>query len=281
MSSLVFFVILGSALFHAAWNAVIKGGSDKLFETVMKTSSGGLIAACIIPFLPAPARESWPYLAATVSIHIVYYLCIVYAYRGAELGYAYTIMRGSSPMFTALATVFLLGHSLSSGGWFGVVLLSTGILTLTWDTVLRKNFNLSATLVALANALVIMAYTVVDGSGVRLAVHASSYICWVFFLNAFPLLIFSIILKKGAYFRYVRTRWLYGLFGGACSFIAYGLSLWAMTKAPLSLVAALRESSVIFGVLLGLIFLGERLSWSRSLAVLLVVAGAGAIKFWA
>ena len=278
MSGFVILVVLGSALFHAAWNAVIKGGSDKLFETVMKTSGGGLFAACLLPFLPAPDPASWPYLAASAAIHVLYYLCIAYAYRGSDLGYAYTIMRGSSPLFIALVAVFILGEAISPGGWLGVILLSCGILTLVIDCIRRGQFSLPATFIALGNALVIMGYTVVDGSGVRLAGNTVSYICWVFFLNAFPILIIAIILRQGEYFRYLKKRWIYGLFGGGCSFIAYGLSLWAMTRAPIAMVAALRETSVIFGVLLGVIFLKESLTISRLVAVLLVMLGAMSMK---
>ena len=278
MSGFVILVILGSALFHATWNAVIKGGSDKLFETVMKTSGGGIVAGCIIPFIPAPAPEAWPYLAGTVCIHIAYYLCIAYAYRGADLSYAYPIMRGSSPLFTALMAVFVLGDTISGGGWLGVILLSCGILVLALDNIRRGSFSLPVTLTALTCALVIMGYTVVDGSGVRLAGSSFSYTCWVFFLNAFPILIIAVILRKGDYFRYVKKRWKYGLFGGTCSFIAYGLSLWGMARAPISMVAALRETSVIFGMLLGVIFLKETITFPRILAIALVASGAIAMK---
>ncbi len=274
MSTLVIVVVLGSALFHAVWNAIIKGGSDKLFETVMKTTGGAAVVVCLLPFLPPPAPASWPHLAGTVCIHLFYYLFIAYAYRGADLSYAYTIMRGSSPLFTALVTVGFLGHSLSGAGWLGVLLLSAGVLVLAVDSLRRGGFNLPSTLLALGNAFVIMGYTVVDGSGVRLAGNAVSYTCWVFFLNAFPILIFAVITRRGDYFRYLRKRWPYGLFGGTCSLVAYGLSLWGMTRAPISQVAALRETSVVFGMLLAVFFLKERMTVFRIAAVALVLAGA-------
>ena len=281
MTTAVIFILLGSAILHAVWNAIIKGGSDKLFETVMKTSGGGLIAFCLLFFLPAPEPASWPYLAATASIHFFYYLLLAYAYRGADLSYAYTLMRGASPLFTALVAVFLLHDTLLAGGWAGVLLLSLGILTLTLDCIRCGRFNLWATCMALANSLVIMGYTVVDGTGVRLSGNSVSYVCWVFFLNAFPILIFALIRHKGAYFLYVRKRWKYGLFGGLCSGVAYGLSVWAMARAPISLVAALRETSVIFGMLLAVLFLKEKLSLPRIAAILMVLAGAICIKFFA
>ncbi len=278
MSTLVIAVVMGSALLHAVWNAIIKGGSDKLFETVMKTTGGAAVVVCILPFLPAPHPASWPYLAGTVSIHIFYYLFIAYAYRGADLSYAYTIMRGSAPLFTALVAVFILHDSLTGTGWLGVLLLSCGVLALALDALRRGGFSLSSTMLALGNAFVIMGYTVVDGSGVRLSGSAVSYTCWVFFLNAFPILIFAIITRKGDYFRYLKKRWPYGLAGGTCSLIAYGLSLWGMTRAPISQVAALRETSVIFGMLLAVIFLKEKMTAARIAAVILVLGGAMAMK---
>lgn len=281
MTTTITLVILGSALLHAVWNAIIKGGSDKLFETVMKTSGGGFLMLFILPFLPLPAAESWPYLAGTATIHLFYYLFIAYAYKGSDLSYAYTIMRGSSPLFTALMTVFIMHEPLSAGGWAGVGLLSFGIMTLALDCVRRGQFNMTATMLALGNALVIMGYTVVDGTGVRLAGDPLSYICWIFFLNTFPILIFALILRKGEYFRYAKTRWKYGLTGGICSCVAYGLSVWCMTKAPITLVASLRETSVVFGVIIAVIFLKETVTPFRVAAVLMVLAGATTMKVFA
>ena len=281
MTTSLIVILLGSALLHAIWNAVIKGGSNKLFEAVLNTSGGGLCALCVLLFLPLPAPESWPYLAGTASIHLFYYLLLAHAYKGAELSYAYTIMRGSAPLFTALVTVFVLGHPLSSGGWSGVLLLSAGILFLTLDCLRCGMFRAGPTAMALANSLTIMGYTVVDGTGVRLSGHAVAYVCWVFFLNIFPIFIFTLARHGGEYFRYARTRWKYGLAGGLCSAVAYGLSVWAMARAPISLVAALRETSVIFGMLLAAFFLKEKLSPARILSVFTVLAGAVCIKLFA
>lgn len=281
MSTALILALLGSALFHAVWNAIIKGGANKLFETVMKTGGGALCCLPFLLYLPLPEPSAWPFLAGSVTIHVFYYLLLAYAYKGADMSYAYTIMRGSAPLFTSLVAVFLLGDSLNAGGWAGVLLLSAGILVLAADSIRRGQFRMGPTVMALANALVIMGYTVVDGSGVRLAGNAVAYVCWVFFLNAFPILIYSVIRYRSAYFHYLRGRWKYGLVGGFCSTIAYGLSVWAMAHAPISLVAALRETSVIFGMLLAVFYLKEQFSAMRLLSVLLVVAGAASIKLFA
>ena len=274
MEPLVLLVVLGSAALHAVWNAIIKSGDDKLIETAMKTGGGALTALLIIPFVPLPLPESRIFIAATVGIHIFYYLFIVYAYKGSDLSYAYTIMRGSSPLFTALFSVLVLQEVLPASGWAGIIMLSFGVLTLAVDAMYHGGFNLPATVLALANAFVIMGYSLVDGHGVRHSGSAASYICWVNFCNFFPITIFTIITRKREYFRYVKKRWKYGLFGGACSLVAYGLALWGMTRAPIAMVAALRETSVVFGMLFAVLFLREKVTFARVLAVLLVLAGA-------
>ncbi len=278
MEPLVIFVVLGSAVFHAVWNAIIKGGQDKLVETAMKTGGGAVVVMFILPFLPAPLPESRIFIAGTVCIHLFYYLFIAYAYRGADLSYAYTIMRGSSPLFTALFSVFILHEALSADGWAGVILLSSGVLILAVDAVRHGGFSLWPTLLAMGNAFVIMGYSLVDGHGVRLSGSAVSYTCWVFFCNAFPITIYSLIARKGQYFCYVKKRWKYGILGGTCSLLAYGLALWGMTRAPIAAVAALRETSVVFGMLFGVIFLKEKVTPVRAAAVLLVLAGAAAMR---
>ncbi|MCC8194725.1 MAG: DMT family transporter [Deltaproteobacteria bacterium] len=278
MDTLVILVVLGSAVLHAVWNTIIKGGTDKLVETAMKAGGGGLMVLFILPFLPLPLPESRMFIAATVCIHLFYYLFIAYAYRGADLGYAYTIMRGSSPLFTALFSVFILHEALSANGWTGVILLSSGVLILAVDAVRHGGFHLPSTILALANAFVIMGYSLVDGHGVRHAGSAVSYTCWVFFCNAFPITIYTLIARRGDYFRYVKNRWRYGLFGGTCSLLAYGLALWGMTRAPIAMVAALRETSVVFGMLFAVLFLKEKATAARIAAVLLVLIGAAVMR---
>lgn len=278
MSTVLLLALLGSAILHAAWNIIIKGGADKLFETVMKTGGAALFALPFIIFLPLPEAAARPFLAGSVSIHVAYYLLLVSSYNRSDMSYAYTLMRGSAPLFTALVAVFALKNTLEVGGWIGVLLLSAGILVLAWDSLRRGQFKIWPTAMALANAIVIMGYTVVDGSGVRLAGNAVSYVCWVFFLNAFPILIYSLVRYQGAYFRYAWRRWRYGLAGGLCSILSYGLSVWAMAYAPIPLVAALRETSVIFGMIMAVLYLKEPFTPLRALSVILVVAGGTSIK---
>ncbi|MDR1776791.1 MAG: DMT family transporter [Desulfovibrio sp.] len=278
MDSFVFFVVLGSAVLHAAWNAIAKGGSDQLVETSIIAAGAGFAVIPALLFLPPPLPESRIYLFGSLFCHFFYYLFIALAYRRVDMSYAYTIMRGAAPLFTALVSVCVLREALSPGGWAGVLLLSFGVLALTADAARRGAFSGKATLFALANAFVIMGYSIVDGHGVRVSGHTLSYICWMFFCNIFPITLYALIARRSGYFRYVKTRWRQGLCGGACSMAAYGLALWGMTRAPVAMVTALRETSVVFGVVFAAIFLKEKLTSARIAAVVLVLAGAIAMR---
>ena len=278
MSLGIFLAVLGGALLHSLWNVIIKGGREKLFEAVLNTMGGGVGVLLVLPFLPLPLRDSWGYLAASCTIHILYYTFLSFAYKHTDMSYGYTIMRGAAPLMTSTVLALGFGVTLNAGGWAGVLLLSAGILTLAVDAARRVDFSWPGTLMALANAVVVMGYTVSDGFGARASGHAVSYVCWLFFFNAFPMTLI-VNAKYGKKFRdYARQRWQYGLFGGLCSLGAYGVTIWAMSMAPMALVAALRETSVIFGLLLAVIFLKEKVSPLRVVAVCLVMAGMLCMK---
>ena len=157
-------------------------------------------------------------------------------------------------------------------------MLSGGILRLALDDTRQGSFCLKGTIRDLCNAVVIMGYTLADGLGARASGDAISYVCWIFFLNTFPINIILSVKYGKTFFAYVGQRWKYGLLGGLCSLGAYGVTIWAMAEAPIALVAALRETSVIFGLLMAVIFLKEKASPLRVLSVLLVAGGAICMK---
>ena len=268
----IILLILFAALLHASWNAVIKGGSNKLFETGLNCFGGGMGVLFIVPFLPLPAKESWPFLLGSCTVHIAYYLCISVAYRTVDMSFAYTIMRGTAPLLTSLA-MLCFGTNLSIWGWAGILCLCAGVLALTLDTVRRGGCNVKGALAAVGTAVVIMGYTLFDGYGARASGNPVSYVCWLYVINTFPINLFLLWKQRQTYVPYFIGRWKPGLFGGLCSLGSYGVALWAMTKAPIAMVAALRETSVIFGMLLAIAFLGERFTTARLLAVVLVASG--------
>ncbi len=271
-------VVLIAAALHASWNALIKAGAEKFTDTVLVTLGAAFIAGLTLPWIPPPASPSWPYLVASVLIHFAYFSCVAVAYRTGDLSYAYPIMRGVAPLLTALVASVTVDEPLTSGGKAGILLLSSGILTLAGDSLSSGQFGLAPTAFGLMNAVVIAIYTIVDGIGTRLAGNAGSYVSWLFFLNAFPFLALALSRRRQLFTAQVKARWLAGLVGGFCTFCSYGLVLWAMTHVPIALVAALRETSVIFGTVIAAVVLKERFSQTRYIAAGLITAGAVAMK---
>jgi drug/metabolite transporter (DMT)-like permease len=270
--------VLFGALLHAIWNALVRGSPDRTLSIVLVAASAGAITACWLPFAPLPATQSWPYLAASVVIHIVYFALVAFSYRKGELSFVYPIMRGVAPALSAIAAAVLLSEWPSPWGWLGVLLVCCGVVLLAADALRAQTFHASSALFAATNAGVIVVYTLVDAVGARLSGHPLSYTGWMLVLTAVPLLAISVGRDGGNTIRYMRHHWARGFIGGACTFGSYGLALWAMTRAPIALVAALRETSVVFAMILAATFLHERITFGRVASVLIVAAGVVAIK---
>jgi drug/metabolite transporter (DMT)-like permease len=266
------------AFLHASWNALVRGSPDRTQGTTLIAVGAGAITVCWLPFAHLPAVASWPYLAASVVIHVAYFALVAFSYRKGELSFVYPIMRGIAPAFSAIAAALLLSEWPSPWGWLGVLLVCCGIVLLAVDSVRSQSFHALSALFALANAGVIVVYTLVDGVGARLSGHPLSYTGWMLLLTALPLLALSAGGDGANAIRYMQRHWARGLAGGACAFGSYGLALWAMTRAPIALVAALRETSVVFAMILAATFLRERITSARIVSVLIVTAGAVAIK---
>lgn len=277
MSLEIILLILLAALLHATWNAIVKSGTSKLHETALNAFGGGVGMFALLPFLPLPAPESLPFLAGSCCVHLAYYVSMAVAYRSVDMSYAYTIMRGTAPLMTSLF-LFVSGEQLSTAAWLGILCLCAGVLVLTRDSLQQHRFNLNGTLAAFGTAVIIMGYTLFDGYGARTSGHPISYVVWLYAINCFPLNVILFLRQRTQYVSYFRARWKIGMFGGLCSLGSYGAALWAMTRAPIAMVAALRETSVIFGMLLAVIFLGERFTVNKLMAVLLVAAGTMIIR---
>jgi drug/metabolite transporter (DMT)-like permease len=278
MSATIIAAVLLGALLHAVWNVFIRAASDKSLNTVLVAGGAGAWAACWLPFAPWPALASWPYLAASVLIHVGYFSFVAYLYRNLDLSFAYPIMRGSAPAFSAVIAVLLVHESPSPTGWTGVLLVSSGVMILIGDSWRSGALRRAPLLLALANAGVIVAYTLVDGVGARLSGNPNSYTAWLFFLTAIPLTVMYFAKTGRSGMKALRINRMKAALGGACTVGSYGLALWAMTRAPIALVASLRETSVVFGTLLAAAFLGERVTPWRYVSVLVVTCGAIAIK---
>ena len=282
MTSLVVGAVLFGALLHASWNALIKSGSDKALDTALIHILGCGVGVVLVAVFGLPRSEAWPWLAASMVIHIGYYITLVGAYRHGELGFAYPIMRGTAPLLVAMLSGHLIGEHLPLAAWLGVAGISTGVLLigLTRSTV-ASGSRRHALAYALANAAIIAAYTIVDGLGVRSSGNAMQYVALLFMLDGLPY--FCIVMWQrraalGPSIAFMRQRWPVALVGSCASLGAYAIALWAMTKAPVASVAALRETSVLFAALIGVLMLKERFRFQRALGTGAVVAGVMALR---
>ena len=269
--------VLSSALLHAGWNALVKAGSDKALDTALLNLVGGLLALPLLAAAGWPPAAAWPWLLASALVHVGYYALLTAAYRHGELSLTYPLMRGAAPLLVALASVAAFGERLSPLSWAGVLGVSLGVLVLGGLRPGRESGR--AVTLALANAVVIAAYTIVDGHGVRASGNAVAYVAALFLLNALPF--GALVLARRGW----RPAWQYGrrrapmaALGAAASLGAYGIALWAMTRAPVASVAALRETSVLFAALLATWQLQERFTPQRALGTAVILAGVAALR---
>jgi drug/metabolite transporter (DMT)-like permease len=277
MTASVLLAVLLGAFLHASWNLLVKAGRDTRVATAGVYISAGLLAGLALPFLPAPASASWPYIAASTVIEVVYGILLAAAYRVGDLSHAYPLMRGTAPVLVAIGSVPLIGEQLSGRVWIGVALVSCGILSMIFDARLRGH-SATATRLALLNAFVIAAYTTIDGLGVRISGQPIAFSLWLFLLVALPWLIWATVRSRTPRWANVRRQIPSAALGGACSLGSYTLALWAMTRAPVAAVAAVRETSIVFGTVLGAIVLRERVTRVRALAVVAIALGVWVIR---
>lgn len=260
--------VLGAALLHAVWNALVKAAEDKQLDSFAVAVTSGLIASAIAPWLPAPAPASWPWLAGSAAVHILYFVFLAGAYRWGELSYTYPVMRGGGPMIVAVVGAVALGEVLPWVESLGVLAICAGILGFASGAHDRR-----ATLFAVANAVVIAAYTLIDAQGARASGAPVSYTLWFFAANAVVIAVLGLAMRGRALPAHLRRHWLRSAIGGACALGAYGIVLWAMTRAPVALVAALRETSVIFAAAIGALLLKEKFTRRRLAATGAVLLG--------
>ena len=277
MSFAVSMAVLLAALLHASWNAMIKGGGDVLHDTAGIIVGAMLIGLPFVFVVPVPPAAAWPFIVASVVVHLAYYWLMISAYRVGDLSLVYPLMRGVAPLITAVAGIAVLGEMPAPVAWLGMLLVSGGVFLLGYRA-LGHAPSRAAVVFALANAAVIALYTLIDGHGARLSGNAWSYIVWLFVLDGIPFSLWMLATRRDTFIAHLRRRSRRALAGGGLSAAAYAISVWAMTKAPVALVASLRETSVLFATLIGARLLRERLSARRWSGVIAVVLGVLALK---
>ncbi len=272
--------VLLAALVHAGWNAIAKstGATDPMISTSAIAIGGGIVALPLLLVSGLPATTSYPYVFASGVIHVLYFVLVGLAYRAAEYSAVYPITRGSAPLATSLLAAALLGEAMAPLAWCGVVLLSSGILGLGSDSLLRGALSARAISIAGLNVAVIVGYTLIDGEGARASLNPAGYVIAMMAITGALLLPVVMVWLGPGSARALLARWRIGLVGGAMVSLSYGIALWAMTKAPIGMVAALRETSVLFATIIAACVLREKFGLQRWISTGLILAGLAAIR---
>jgi drug/metabolite transporter (DMT)-like permease len=270
----VFAAVLFAAACHAGWNALIKVGLDPLSTTILIAVGSAVVSLAGLPFVGLPAAAAWPWVVASGFIHLFYFAALAEAYRVGDLGQVYPIARGAAPLMTAAGSTLFVGEHLSIFGWTGIAALATGVLLLSARGGRAiVHLDRRAVAFALLTALTICAYSLIDGIGARRSQNPQAYVAWVFLANAVLLVPYGLWRNADGMTDALRRFPLRGLAGGALQALAYGIVLWAMTLAPIAIVAGLRETSVLFGAVIAVLLLKEPFRTARVGAAALILCG--------
>lgn len=270
MPTYIILLILFAALLHASWNALLRGGSDKLWSMTIMCVAVAIVSTVGALFLPVPAQESWFYAVLSALLHVGYNLFLVRTYRSGDLGQTYPISRGSSPVLITLCASIFAGEVVQTGTMIGIALVSAGIISLAFK---GRKLDVANLPYAFCTGCFIAAYSVTDGMGGRLSGSPMAYTAWMCALWGVMMPITYICLRDARSLFAVRPGLVTSLGGGVVSLLAYGIVIYAMTLAPMGAVSALRETSVLFAALLGYLFLGESLTARKILACVVIATG--------
>lgn len=268
-------LVLIAALLHASWNAMLHGNRDRFLSMTWMSIAIAAVATLVVLFTPWPASAAWPYIVASGLVHIVYNMSLVRAYRRSDLAEAYPIARGSSPLLVTLGAALFAHEAIGPLHALGIVMISGGIIAIALQ---GQHLSRAGALAALTTGATIALYTVIDGIGVRLSgSQALAYTAWMFlFYWLMPVLF---VARRGLAALWAPAREApmavgSSLVGGLVSIAAYGIVIWALQSGAMGAVSALRETSVVFAVLIGRVFLREAVTGKRWLACVIVAAGA-------
>lgn len=279
MTPFVFAAVLAAAAMHATWNALVKVHLDRFLSITLMTAGMGTVALFVLPFSAMPAPHVWPYIIASVIFHIGYRTFLIGAYEVGDFAQTYPLARGTAPLLTAVGGIFLVSEVPAPLTILGIALLSAGTLVMSFRGGAHlEKFNLRAVGFAIATSFFIAGYTLADGSGARLASDAVSYAAWLFVSDAAFALVICVAVRGAGSLPILARDWKTGLQTGVLSGAAYYIAMWAMTRAPIAAVASLRETSILFAMMISVFALGEKMTGWRGAAALSIVAGVIALR---
>ena len=274
----MFVMVLGAALVHATWNALVKTDRDRLALIRVMSVTQLVVSVCLLPFVAVPAPESWPYLAASMVLCTGYMLFLNRAYQMADLSLAYPLARGAAPFIVAVVSVWVLGEQLSQTGVLAILLIGLGITSLTLARGAASLRDWRPIVLALITGSFIGSYTIVDGLGARAAGSPHGYMIWLSLLTA--LLIVGSVrwLQRGRRTAQSARSRNAGIAAGIMSYGSTWVVIWALSLAPLALVSALRETGIVFAVIIGAVFLKEQVNPARLASIALTLVGTTLLK---
>jgi drug/metabolite transporter (DMT)-like permease len=270
LSITVTFAVVAAAVTHAAWNAIAHGIKDQTLAFGLIGVGGIAVGIPLVIVAAMPHGDCWPYLLGSVAIHVFYNLLLMQCYRLGEFSQVYPLARGTSPLVVTILAAIFIHEGLALPQIVGVLVVSGGLATLV---LAGRRPGRAAFAAAVGTGLTIAAYTTVDGVGVRLSGSPVGYIGWLMVLESLCVPMFAVLRRRHVLLKQPKRILLAGLAAGALSVLAYGLVLWAQTRGALAPIAALRETSVIFGAIIGTLIFREPFGRTRIAATVLVAAG--------
>ena len=277
MTPTLFALVLFAALLHASWNLLVKISADRVVALTLLQALMGVMGLAMLVAFGIPVRAAWPYAVASGMLHTGYNLFLARSYKFGDLGLVYPVARGTAPMLTLLGTQLFTQDALSPLALAGVVTLILGIwlIALSGDVFKAQRATF---LFALTTSVFIGCYTVIDGLGGRAAGNASAYTGFLYLFDALGMLSAAFYMRGRSLLGSMALSWKSGVVGAALSGCSYWIIIWAMSQAPIAAVAALRETSILFALIFSARVLKEAMSWRRLAGVILVVAGAMALR---
>ena len=268
----VFFAVLFAAFLHAGWNALIKLGTSKLTSMLILTLVQGSIGAAIATTRPLPVGGVWLWLIASGIFHAVYKLFLAFAYDNGDLSRVYPIARGAAPLMVMVIGAAILTDRIAPLEYAGIVTLGAGIILMARG-VFRLDESRRLVPLALGSAMATAGYSLVDGLGARVSGDAVTYVAWLFVFDVAIMVPACLALRGPDVFSANRRAWTLGALASLGSYAAYAIAVWAMTQAPIALVTALRETSILFAMLIGWILFGESMDRGKAIAAALIIGG--------
>ena len=278
MSPTIVVLVLLAALLHASWNAMAKSGGTPQYSIASYRLVSAIVCLPLLFLFPLPLAASWPMLLASVVIHTVYYFTLSQSYRSGDLSQVYPLFRGLAPVLVVFGAALLAGEFLSFGAMLGIAVVSAGLISISFAGGTFGRIPRAALFWGLATSVMIAAYTVADGMGVRAAGNPFSYIIWLFLLEPVPIGAWLLLRERAGWFAYMRAKPGKIAAGALAAACAYAMVIYAMGVAPMAMVSSLRETSVIFAALIGTLLFREPFGRQRIVAAALVCLGVAMIK---